>query len=558
MPKRNINYKKSKLNLGSGFDKKPGWINIDALPMFKPDLVHDLTDPLPFSDNSVAEVLAQDILEHFTKEDVANIIAEIARVLKKGGMVTVRVPNVDDIVHRFKDDKETRNEFLYGTTKQTGVFGAHKMGFTPRLLIFLMMKHQLELVSLKQETTNYLAVFKKVSHQHRLKKILYINQSLSMGGAEEFMSDLLQALVDSKKVRVVAYASHSPFLKLLRAKGISSVYKLPVIVDIIGDWKGLIKAPIALPRALWHYYFILKKHRNAQVLLLSGFMEKIIAGVLLKLLNFRFATTWVEFGPLHTLLDKFMKLPRFLYYSVKDVSEKIIVPTRHTKQHLIAGAKLSLSKLTVIPCGRRILAPRTTKVDEYRLVCVSRLERGKGQDLVIQAFGKVKQKIPQATLHIVGEGDREFERELRLLISKLGLHESVVLTGRVKSALAELKKAAVCVFPSMWNLEGFGLVAIEAMAVGRPVVAFDHAPLNEIITHRQEGLLVKSGDLEGLAQSIIKLLKDKKLQQKLGAQGKKTFKTKYKIGPVANLYWRELKNTMWWHKAGLLESDLDF
>jgi predicted SAM-dependent methyltransferase len=156
-----------KLNLGCGTDYKKGWVNIDVMPELKPDLVQDLLQPLPFPKLSVQEVLAQDILEHFTWEDAHTVVAELGRVVKLGGVVTVRVPNVDAIIEQFANDHEVRNEFLYGTTTYTGVFGAHKVGYTPVRLAALFLLNGFEVTTLEAIATNWHVVFTKtISEPH--------------------------------------------------------------------------------------------------------------------------------------------------------------------------------------------------------------------------------------------------------------------------------------------------------------------------------------------------------------------------------------------------------
>jgi len=542
-----------KLNLGCGQDKRAGWINIDALASLQPDLVHDLRLPLPYDNDSVTEILAQDILEHFTKEEVNFVIGEIARVLKINGVLTIRVPNVDDILTRFQNDPEVHNQFLYGTTAETGYFGAHKVGFSPLLLTTLMLEYDLSLIKLTQETTNWLAVFRKLDKPAKLQHITYINQSLALGGAEEFMSDLLSEL-QNEGMTVKAYTTYSPFANLLQKKGITA-QTLPVVLDVVGDWKGLVKAMLLWPWGIWQYQKILK-NSPTDLLLFSGFNEKIIGSFLGKLWSI--PVVWIEFGPLEQLLQKFGQLPKVLYYSVKKIPEKVIVPSKNTFNHLISGPHISLAKLVVIPCGRKSIpigfSRKIKKPQTPYVVCVSRLEKGKGQDLLIKAFVQVKKRVPKAQLIIVGEGI--FREELAELITDLKLSANVQLIGRVPNALTEMAKANLCVFPSMWSLEGFGLVLLEAMALGKPVIAFDHKPGNEIVVNEQTGLLAKSGDVKDLANKIITLLENPTLGKKLGMAGKKRFLKKYTIEKCAQQFHNTLNEGYIQSKAKKLLKDI--
>lgn len=528
-----------KLNLGCGLDKRAGWVNIDAVPEVKPDLLHDLHQPLPFADHSVDKVLAQDILEHFTKEDGARLVAEISRVLKPGGQLEVRVPNVDAIVTQFADDPEVRNEFLYGTTRDTGVFGAHKVGFTAETLVTIMLKFGLSLRQLKVADTNFWAVFEKSARQKELNSLTLINQTLGMGGAEVFLTDLLVTL-QTKGVKIRVFTTNPQWVKLLKSRSLGASH-IPIIIDIIGDWKGLVKACFLSPFAFLYYGKLVWQERQTDLILLSGFPEKIVVSWWAWLV--RRPVVWIEFGPLQSVFKKFFRLPKLLYYTAKKLPEKIIVPTWNTHHRLIEQAHVSLAKLEVVPCGRLIDVPRRKKAvknTQSLIVCVSRLEPGKGQDLLIRALPLVLKKVPTARVQIVGEGD--FEGQLRQITADLKLQDHVQFLGRVADQLTVMANARVCVFPSMWPLEGFGLVMIEAMAVGTPIIGFDHAPTNEIIQHENTGLLAEDGKVEDLAHQIIRILTDKKLRDQLAKNGQQTFTEKYHLELLGERYYEVLRD----------------
>lgn len=499
--------KKLKLNLGCGLDHRKGYINIDALKKLNPDLVHDLHKPLPFKNSQISEIVAQDILEHFTKEDVQNVISEISRVLKNKGKLTVRIPNIDYIIERFSNDKETRNEFLYGTTRNTGIFGAHKVGYTKEYLTTIMLNHNLKLEKIKEVDTNLEAIFIKSNFENK-KKLLFINQTLGNGGAEVFISDLLQELKNlSWEINI--YSNNDTFIQTLSDKGVIA-NKINTVVDIVGDWKGLLKGLVLWPLLLIEYLKIFIKHKNSSVFLTSGYIEKIIASPLALLFNI--PTAWIEFGPMSSVINRFYKLPKFLYLLVRDIPNKIIVPTFNTRNHLIPEVHISLSKLDVIPCGRNLKGsiPKN-KTEKNLVVCVSRLEEGKGQDLLIKAFKKVVKDIPTAKLKIIGEG--AFKKDLEKLVIQLRIQKNIELLGRVKDSISEMKKAEIVVFPSVWSLEGFGLVMIEAMSLGKTCIAFNTGPAPEIIENNINGLLAKNNDINNLAQKIIYVLNSKEFAQ---------------------------------------------
>ena len=84
-----------KINVGSGTKRMDGYINIDIRDLPEVDYVHDLEKPLPYPDNTIDEVYAEDVLEHFSFKKTNNIFKDWVRVLKTGGVITIIVPNVD-------------------------------------------------------------------------------------------------------------------------------------------------------------------------------------------------------------------------------------------------------------------------------------------------------------------------------------------------------------------------------------------------------------------------------------------------------------------------------
>jgi len=83
-----------KLNLGCGNVIKLGYTNLDVRQLPGVDVVHDLTIPLPFPENSVDEIVASDLLEHFSMSKTNQVLKDWIRVLKVGGLLVIRVPDL--------------------------------------------------------------------------------------------------------------------------------------------------------------------------------------------------------------------------------------------------------------------------------------------------------------------------------------------------------------------------------------------------------------------------------------------------------------------------------
>lgn len=148
------------------------------------------------------------------------------------------------------------------------------------------------------------------------------------------------------------------------------------------------------------------------------------------------------------------------------------------------------------------------------LICAGRLEPFKGFHLAVAAMPDILREIPDARLVIAGEG---VERpRLEKLVADLGLADSVELVGRLPrhELEASIAGSRVFVMPSVWP-EAFGKAGVEAMSVGRPVVAADVGGVSEWLKDGVNGLLVPPSSAKELAAAVVRLLGDDALCQRM-------------------------------------------
>jgi glycosyltransferase involved in cell wall biosynthesis len=144
-------------------------------------------------------------------------------------------------------------------------------------------------------------------------------------------------------------------------------------------------------------------------------------------------------------------------------------------------------------------------LDKTILVNIASLEAYKGQKYLIEAMKKILVIRQDIMLYIVGQGS--LENSLSLLINKYGLQDNVILAGgnKPREEIALWMNACdVFVLPSL--SESFGIVQIEAMACGKPVVATRNGGSEEIVIDDRLGILVEPRDSEGLARAIFMVL----------------------------------------------------
>lgn len=170
-----------------------------------------------------------------------------------------------------------------------------------------------------------------------------------------------------------------------------------------------------------------------------------------------------------------------------------------------------------------------------RIISIGRFDYEKGNDLLLQVWKKVEKQMPDWQLDIYGNGNREpyllQMRQLEIDSSRCHLYEPI---NDVKK---EYLNSSVFVLPSRY--EGFGLVLIEAMACGVPVVSFDceNGP-RSIITDGEDGYLIPTFDIDAFAEKLIRLMCDENLRRLMGEKAQKSA-AKYDIDSIG-LQWKQL------------------
>jgi phosphatidylinositol alpha-1,6-mannosyltransferase len=163
--------------------------------------------------------------------------------------------------------------------------------------------------------------------------------------------------------------------------------------------------------------------------------------------------------------------------------------------------------------------------DRPVVVVVSRLMPRKGQDTLIRALPLIQRHVPDASLLIVGGGP--YRSKLDALVTEMGVSDSVVMTGTVAWEALPAHYAAGDVFAMPcrtrnrgWDVEGLGIVYLEAGAVGLPVIAGNSGGAPDAVLDSQTGYVVDGRDLHQVAQRVTQLLDDPALATAFGQRGR--------------------------------------
>lgn len=180
------------------------------------------------------------------------------------------------------------------------------------------------------------------------------------------------------------------------------------------------------------------------------------------------------------------------------------------------------------------------------IALIGRICPWKGQHVFIEAASAVLKRFPRARFRIVGAplfGEFEYEKGLVEQVNRLGLDDAVTFTGFVQDVPSVIRTATVVVHAST-TAEPFGLVIIEGMAHGKPVVATNGGGVPEIVTNGVSGLLVPMNDAAAMAEAISSLLADPVRAGEMGARGRarveESFTMKRTAREVGALYERLL------------------
>jgi phosphatidyl-myo-inositol dimannoside synthase len=177
------------------------------------------------------------------------------------------------------------------------------------------------------------------------------------------------------------------------------------------------------------------------------------------------------------------------------------------------------------PGARQQIRDRYELADRPVVVCVSRLVPRKGQDTLLRAWPAVLRRFPEAVLLIVGDGP--YAADLRRLAARTGIDGSVRFTGAVPQAELPAHYAAGDVFSMPCrtrrgglDVEGLGIVYLEASAAGLPVVGGDSGGAPDAILDGETGYVVGGRDVSGLAARLTALLDDPAGARAMGEKGR--------------------------------------
>jgi glycosyltransferase involved in cell wall biosynthesis len=367
------------------------------------------------------------------------------------------------------------------------------------------------------------------SHSHREPRILFVDQSGQLGGAEIC---LLPLAIQCTRRSEVLLLSDGPFRERLQAEGVRVSVDADARISGIKKDRVRFAAFAALPGIVRQVRSIAARAKPFDIVFLNT-QKALILGAFGHALH-RKPTVWhvhdivsrAHFGRMHLLLIK---------WAVKVGVDHVIANSRASADALIELTGLPRSAVPVVHNGvdmARFSGDQKQKpslvnarralhglpADAFLVGLFGRFTQWKGQHVALDAIARV----PDAHLVLVGDalfGETGYAQSLRARAEELGITKRVHFAGFQHEVASWMQAMDVIVHAST-QPEPFGLVIIEAMAAGKPVIASNGGAVPEILRDRDNGLIVEPDDAAKLAEAIGTLQREPELAARLAAQGR--------------------------------------
>lgn len=347
-----------------------------------------------------------------------------------------------------------------------------------------------------------------------LKKTLFVLDKLDSGGLQKVNSEIANLLSSERDVCIFTLQNEEPYYELSKTVSLvtpsnidrSYEKKLFLIKSINYLFKSLTKKGLQI---VINFEY---KHLKC-VLMANNFDSVVLSGPAL-LLAKNIKRDFPEINIIlwmHSNVDKYVnsyfKYEKKLLIQNLNIANNVLVLN---SDDVLGYSKYS-NNVKLMPNPSTIKANGISNLSKKKILIVARIDiLTKGLDYLIP----LANKIPiDWQIDLVGAGHKKQENKLRQLIDENGLSEKIIMHGPKKTS--ELKEfylnSSIYLSTSRW--EGFGLVLLEAMSFGLPIIAFEQSGSKDILNDGEFGVLVKQGDVLELSHKLDYLINDIEVRQ---------------------------------------------
>jgi len=379
-----------------------------------------------------------------------------------------------------------------------------------------------------------------------LRPLFIVTHSDQVGGAETFLLQLLDHLDPARFRPTVVVTSPGPLYRQLRARR-HDVIVLPLSSRVARLGKhqrgtAILAALVAVPSLLAMLFRLWRLLRASERCVVLTFSIKAdVYGAVAAALAGR-PCVWY----MHDLLSREMFPAAYrhaLAWLANRLTNSVLCNSAATRQALLeCGVRPALARVAelgvetsavVAPTDLQRVRRELGAPDGPVLGLIGRIAPWKGQHVIVDAAPSVLQAFPNAVFWLVGGAlfgdiDTSYEAQLRRRIQDRGLGRHVILTGHRYDVPAVMACCDVVLHTSV-QPEPFGLSIVEAMALGKPVIATRCGAVPELIDDGRTGLLVPPGDAPALANAILRLLRDPEGAKMMGSAARKAVEERFSI-----------------------------
>lgn len=367
----------------------------------------------------------------------------------------------------------------------------------------------------------------------RALTILHFTNSLERGGAEQHMLSLIRGM-DYSAFRPILACPHALARQLAgdlhpRAELFPIEFRHPTDFGTAASLGKILRR---------RRVDVLHSHLFSSSVLASpiGRMAGVPAIVETPHVNELWRRGWLK---RHFLADRIVGRCVDAYIAVSQANARYLVGKKGLPPEKIRVIQNGIDPVPFEP-GRQVPGALRRSLgfaaDDPVIVCVARLEPQKGHSVLLEATARIREAVPRIRLVIVGEG--RLRAPLEHQTRELGIDDAVRFVGRQVNVPDWLALAQVAVLPSLY--EGLPLAALEALAAGKPLVATAVDGTPEVVRNQETGLTVPAGDARSLALSVLRMLREPALAQRLAKAGRelvtKQFTIQRQVQETENLY----------------------
>ncbi len=339
-------------------------------------------------------------------------------------------------------------------------------------------------------------------------KILHLINYAGKGGTEKYIYSLIENMQEKDAQIFLSYNIYGPLVDNVAKLGVKTFQiKMSNPFDLMAAWQ-LTKLCKDLSIDMIHTHYL----RENYIALLSKF------------LNPKIKVLYTN----HIINKDTKKIVLFNRFFTKG-QDKIIAISNKAKEILIENGH-DKNKIEIVYHGVKLNKCELTKKDSthtFTLFCGSRFTREKGHIFLIQSIYELKKKT-NIIFKCILANDGPMLEECKKLVKSLSLEDTITFIGFVDDINSVYRKIDIYINPS--KEEALGLANLEVLALGIPLIATDVGGVRDIINSTTNcGVLVQYGDVEQMAQAIIKVMNDDVLRNTLSNNALDTIKTTFSL-----------------------------